>query len=101
MTVQALSEVSICDEARPTTHAVLFKLWGVSVFDQAFLQLPCWTNHHVCSIDCGLGCVFGFYCSVHLTVFPAEGISYLSVLQGKRTTTWDDVVVFPISYYCT
>ena len=25
MTVQALREVSICDEARPTTHAVLFK----------------------------------------------------------------------------
>jgi len=27
MTVQALREVSICDEARPTTHAVLLKLW--------------------------------------------------------------------------
>src|SRR6218665_2488462 len=26
MTVQALREVSICDKARPTTHAVLFKL---------------------------------------------------------------------------
>ena len=26
MTVQALREVSICDEARPTTQAVLFKL---------------------------------------------------------------------------
>ena len=28
MTVQALREVSVCDEARPTTHAVLFKFWG-------------------------------------------------------------------------
>ena len=28
MTVQALREVSVCDGARPTTHAVLFKLWG-------------------------------------------------------------------------
>jgi len=26
MTVQALREVSICDEAREITHAVLFKL---------------------------------------------------------------------------
>src|SRR6218665_3734774 len=49
MTVQALREVSICDEARPTTHAVLTvqALRGVSVsFDQAVLLLPCWTNNH-------------------------------------------------------
>src|SRR6218665_1193791 len=47
MTVQALRDVSICDEAKPTTLAALFKLLrGVFVFDQAVLLLPCWTNNH-------------------------------------------------------
>src|SRR6218665_3844587 len=70
MTVQALREVSVMRlrelsviwpgkdssivgsytrglRARPTTHAVLFKLGGgVYVFDQAVLLLPCWTNNH-------------------------------------------------------
>ena len=39
MTVQEVREVSICDEARPTTHAVLFKLWGGSLIKLFFYYL--------------------------------------------------------------
>src|SRR6218665_254458 len=40
-------EVYICDEARPTTHAdTPSSFEGVSVFDEAVLLLPCWTNNH-------------------------------------------------------
>src|SRR6218665_1845217 len=42
MTVQALREVSICDEAKPTTHAVLFNHCprpGLNVVIQTLLAL--------------------------------------------------------------
>src|SRR6218665_377426 len=45
MTVQGLRELSICDEANNPCSTVQ-DLRGVSVFDQAVLLLPCWTNNH-------------------------------------------------------
>jgi len=47
-TVQALREVSVCDDTRPFYLVAPDQqpMQSCSSFDQAILLLPCWTNNH-------------------------------------------------------
>src|SRR6218665_2554299 len=76
MTVQALREVSIWPGQQPMQYCSRFG--GLSVFDQAVLLLPCWTNNH-CPRP-GLNVVI----QTLLALLPTTSIDKVSNVMGMQ-----------------